>query len=180
MKMNSKFTKEFITRIVEDVLFHPDLNNKLFRPKIIELTMEMRNRLKILLDEFEYLDISTPKKWGLDYKTEPFQLASMKLYNTLLNKEIFKPMSAGLILPLKVLDYNDLESKLEPIKNNNDFFIKNIPLVKITKIAIPYNYEKSVIEKIFKFYNICIDLDECWSILFNKTLQRIIEVSKII
>lgn len=176
----SKFTKEFITRIVEDVLFHPDLDNKMFRPKIATLSTEMRNRLKTLLDEFEYLDISTPKKWGLDYKTDPFQIQSMKLYNTLINKEIFKPMSAGLILPLKVSNYTDLESKLSTIRNNSDFFIKDIPLVKITKIAIPYNYEKSFIEKVFKFYNINIDIDECWNTVLNKTLRRIIEVSKII
>jgi len=175
-----KFTKEFITRIVEDILFNSELDKTSFRTKIMELTIEMRNRLKHLLDTFEYSDISIPKKWGLDYKAAPFQIQSMKLYNTLLNKNIFKPMSAGLILPLKILNYNDLESKLSTIRNNSDFFIKDIPIIKITKIAIPYNYEKSVIEQIFKFYNINIDIDECWNIIFNKILQRIIEVSKII
>lgn len=103
----------------------------------------------------------------------------MKLYNTLNQKEIFKPMSTCLLLPVKINNFIDFETKIIEIKKSkNDFFIQDEPLIKINKIAIPYNYDKTHLENLFQYYNIGIDIDECWSILLNKTLLRIIELCK--
>jgi len=173
-----KFTKEFITRLVEDILFEENFDYNTSKSKIIALVNEMRNKLKYMLENHEYNNISTPKKWGTDYKSDPYQIISMKFYNTLMNKTVFKQMSAGLILPLRINNYNNLETKISSIRNTSPFYLQDIPIAKVTKIAIPYNYEKEIIKKMFEYYSICIDLDEVWNLLLNKTLRRIIEVSK--
>jgi hypothetical protein len=175
----SKFTKDFIKYLVEDVLFHPDFEYNKFKSQISNFSIEMHNKLKHLINNYEYLDISIPKKWGTNYKTlEPFQINAMRFYNTLIDKPVFKPFSACLTLPLKINNYSDLETKISAIKNKNPFYINDIPIIKISKIAIPYNYEVETIKQIFDYYKISVDFDECWNLLLNKTLLRIIEVSK--
>jgi len=175
-----KFTKEFISRIVSDILFSPNYNPLSVKKDITDLAIEMRTKLRNLLNNYEYETISTPKKWNTGYDNDPWQVLAMKLYNTLVNKDIFKPMSGGMILPLKVENYTDLQHKIDPIKNNSPFFINNDPVIKIERIAIPYNYEKETIDAIFKHYKINIDLEECWDKLYNKTARRIVEISGVI
>jgi hypothetical protein len=174
-----KFTKDFITRLVEDILFHPEFEYATFKNKISALTIEMHDKLKTKLNNYDYFEISVPKKWGLNQKADTFQIRAMKLYNTLVNKKIFKPMAAGLILPLTVSNYSDLEMKLSSVRNNNELYINDVPIIKIEKIAIPYNYEKETLIEIFKYYKINIDFEECWNLLLNKTLRRLIAVSKL-
>lgn len=173
-----KFTKDFIKYIVEDVLFHPDFECNTFKTQISNFSIEIHNKLKNLVNNYEYFDIAIPKKWGVNYKFEPYQINAMKFYNTLINKPVFKPFSSCLVLPLKINNYTDLNEKVSLVKNSNPFYINDIPIIKINKIAIPYNYEVETIKQIFSHYKISVDFDECWNLLLNKTLLRIIEVSK--
>jgi len=174
----TQFTRDFITEMVEDIILNPDLQKQNLTTPINQLAIRMREKLIQHINNFSFEYIGVPKKWSTGYKSEPYQVIAMRLYNTIMDEVILSPMSAALVLPIELVNPIGFETKIAAIKNNNELFVNNIPISKLTRIGIPYNYDVEKLKKCFEYYNIKINIDEVWEILYNKTARRIVEIAK--
>jgi len=175
------FTKEFLECIVEKIIMNPENRKKNLIDLINTLAIEMRGRINKCLVDLEFSYIAIPKKWGTGYSNDsvPWQVIAAQLYNTITDTQTFKPMSAFLIIDINIVNPVEFESKIAAVKNKHKLYIGNIPINKLTKLAIPYSLNKPEFRKILEYYNIEFDINVIWDTLFNKTCRRIIDVVRI-
>ena len=174
----SAFTKEFLKRMVEDIILNPSTRGHNLLSLVNELAKEMKDKIDICINNWEFHYIGVPKKWGTGYKKEPWQVIAMKMFNTILDQPILTPMSGALVLPITLINPIEFERKVAAVRNKHKLYIGNIPISKLTKIAVPYSYEKEPLMKAFEYYGLKIEPNECWNVLFNKTARRIVDVVK--
>lgn len=174
----AQFTKDFLTRMVEDIILNPEMRDRNLLTEVNELAKEMKGRIDKCIENWDFTYIGSPKKWGTGYKNDPWQVTAFKLANTIVDHPILTPMSAGIIVPVTILNPIEFERKISTVRNKHKLYIGNTPISKLTKIGLPYNYNKEQLMKAFDYYNLRIDSNECWSILFNKTSQRVVDVVK--
>jgi hypothetical protein len=174
----SQFTKDLLNGMVEDIILNPANKNENLITIINKFATEMHAKLIEHVNNYSFKYIGSPKKWGTGYKAEPWQVIAMKLYNTLIGEAILQPMSGALILPVKIDNPIEFETKIAPNKHKGHHFLESTPISKLSRIGIPYNYDEDVMRKMFDYYKIGIDIDATWEALYNKTARRIVDVVK--
>lgn len=173
----SKFTQNYIKYIIEEILLKHNSIPKDILNQINNYTIQQHQFVKEYLENFNCLYIGKPAKWGgKEYDRFPTQVIGMKLYNTMVNSVIFTPISAGLRIPIKIINENIFSNLININKNNHEYFLNDIAPSKITNITIPYSYDSQTLKEQFNKYKISFDLDGLWQVIYSKTCQRIVGI----
>lgn len=174
----TKWTKDFIKELVEDVILNINLNREQCREQINNLAEKYRLKIDQDLENLDFDYIGIPKKWGTGLKSDPWQVIAMKLFNSLMNEKILVPMSPSLIIPIRINVPQDFETKLEPFRHKEEsmYFIGDIPISNMNYLAVPYNYNKQKLKEKLNYFNITISPDDIWDKVYNKTLTSILNI----
>lgn len=175
----SKFTKDFIKELINSALDRSIERTKL-KQHINQIAKKYHEKLQEDIDNYYFDYIGVPLKWGTGYKdgTTPWQVTAMKLYNTIIEDAVFTPMSAGFAVPIIIPKQNEYEKLINPIKDQHERFLGNIPFGNLTKLAIPYGYDKQKIKNAMIKFGIEVNKQEAWEVLYSTSAQRIVEVIK--
>jgi hypothetical protein len=173
------FTKDLLKRLVEKIALQKGVD------KIAELQkayLEARSVLETHINEFDFEYIAAPGKWSdKDYDSEPAQIIGMRLYNTLVDKDIFRPGAFSLYIPIKFKNISAFNALIDPIKLKSKNYLNDIQSSKINYLSIPYGYNKEELQLIFKKYGIVVSVEELWQwdrLANNTVVKRIAEVIK--
>jgi len=172
-------TKLFIRTIVEEVVFNKELRGKNLLQEVNKVAVDFHQRLMTMIDGLDILNFGTPKKWSGMTKTKPWQVIAMELYNTILDEHIFSPMSAGICIPVSITNPIDFETKVAAVRNKHKRYIGDLPISKISKLAVPYNFDPQRLKTAMDFYGLGIDKDLCWKLVLNTVAKHIIETVKL-
>lgn len=171
------FTKDLLRHIVEEIALKKDIN------KLEELSKAYKNADETItkhIQAFDFEYISAPGKWSeKDYDSEPAQIIGMRLYNTLVNKDIFRAGSFSLYIPIKINNPNEFLKQIDPIKNKSVNYLNDISISKINYLSFPYNTKPETIRELFKQYNLTVTKEMLmqWDrLLSNTVVIRIVDV----
>lgn len=173
----SKFAQDFIRKLIEEIA----LNNAPNKLELLnELAAERYATVNKCVEELDFKYIATPGKWkfGNNYKTETFTVIAMRLYNTLMDTEIFRPGADGMTLPITILNPTKFLDKISINKSRSKYFLNNINIDNINYIAVPSNYEVEEVKAKFEEYHLSLNTTEIWKKNFSKIAHGIVDVIK--
>lgn len=173
----SKFAQDFIRKLIEDIAL-TNTPNKL--DLLNELAAERYALVNKCTEEFDFKYIATPGKWKLsnNYKTETFTVIAMRLYNTIMDTEVFRPGADGMTLPITILNPTKFLDKISINKSRSKYFLNNINIDNINYIAVPSNYEVDEVKSKFEEYHLALNTSEIWKKNFSKIAHGIVDVIK--
>lgn len=172
----SKYTQDMIRSIIEDVALS-DEKNKI--KKLKEVFKYFHNIVDEHVKDYNFDYIGIPCKWAdRQYKLESADLVSMRLYNTIVNDEIFKPPVSGLRLPIKIKNMMIFNSHIDPLRGKKQYYLNDEKLENFNFLSVPYNYDKENLKKTLENFEIEIDTETFKEKLFIKIAQRITEIIK--
>lgn len=155
----SKHTQDMLKDMIENVMLNLAVTEK--EKVLIQVVHKFEKQFREDVLLFNFQNIGIPGKWG---KTIMF-INGMKLYNFLLNEEVFNSGSSGKFMYCS-------------FKNKNKF-INNLDMEKTNGICVPYEYDIEKLKEIMKQYSIEVDVRTHWSKLFSTTCQRVVDVCKL-
>lgn len=177
----SKFVKQFLKTMIDDVMLNPNIPLNQTIPEISKIAKSMQQLLYEHIAQYKFDIIGTPKKWGTGYSAdrEPWQVNAMKLYNTIIDDAILMPMSGALYVPIKIKDDILFNTKLASQRGKHEYYIgQDVASTSLNKIFVPYNYDSERVKCAFENYGIEVDPIEAWDFLFGKIIRRVIDVAK--
>ena len=172
----SKLAQDFIRTLIEDIAF--DESDSDLLEALSNLAREKHEKIVQCVEELDLKYIATPGKWKSNYKNEPFTVIGMRLYNTIMDSEIFRQGTDGMSLPIKFKDIHKFLESIKDIKNRSDVFLNNINIDKINYIVVPSNYEPEVLRSKMNEYGISIDIETLWDKSYSKIAKDIVNVIK--
>ena len=171
-------TKTFIKRIVEETTIN-QIDKHLIMAKLNEIAKDIMDEVKSSIEEFEFGPIARPCKWSTNYKgDDPYQVIAMRLYNTIVDDNVFTPISSAQYVPIKITNPGNFDLLISPFKNKHENFLNSIPMTKLNNLALPYGYDKNKVKTLMNKLSIVVDVNDVWSIIYNKDCQRIINAIK--
>lgn len=173
----SKFTQDFIRFLVEKIAFNSEIYNQNISDVIVNIINEKKTELETKLNTFDYKYIATPGRWKVNdaYRSIPFTVIGMQLYNTATNTETFRPGLNGLSFPIKIINMDTFKEAIKPLKESK-YFLKKVPISKINYITLPTNYEIDTVKELFKKCAIEIDTSIVWDKSFGTVAKNIARV----
>ncbi|RLA83400.1 MAG: hypothetical protein DRG78_04430 [Epsilonproteobacteria bacterium] len=176
----SKLSQNIIKELVENIGLSKNVTSAAqVKSAINDLGQEFVGRINELSDKGELTEVGVPCKWGSgSYKSEPAAVIAMRLYNTIFNVELFRPMGSALHVPIIVHNPKLLETYINPIKETSMFYLNKIPTTNLTYLAVPYDHDPEVIKAKLAELHIEIDKVKLWEIVYGKTAQRIVNTIK--
>lgn len=174
------YTKQIINHLVENILFNteytPQQKTDLANAYIIEFRQKIMNDINSLNVE----NIGTPKKWGTKGKSndDTWQIYGMRLYNTITDTMIFKPMLSGYALPIIITNSMEFIERIKDVRFKSNLYIGDAPLGKFSNIVFPHTFNKEVAKEAMEKYFIKIDFDKVWGKVLSKSLKDILAVFK--
>ena len=150
----SKLTQNMLNEMISDVMLNIDITNK--TEALIEIINKYQKKFQKDCDEFYFNDIGLPGKWG----KKILHINGMKLYNYLMNEEIFSMGSSGRFIYCRF---------------RNKSLFSGIDLEKTSGICVPYEYDSNKLQQLMNQYGITIDKKTHWSKLFSTTCDRVIQ-----
>ncbi len=171
----SEFSRELLTDLIQKIVLCPNLDKSTIMNNLNILAKEKYSNLneQIKIGNFRYF--ATPVKWGdSEYTKDPSNVVGMRLYNTITQSEIFKPLSSGLQIPINIKN----STKVKELVSDNKFKINIRHLSILNYICLPYNYDSQEVFKLFNEYNIEI-INNLWEKLLDASvIKKIIELVK--
>lgn len=177
----SKFSQDFIRYLIEEIaLSDLNLNMSNVSDKLIEIIEQKQIELEKYLSNYDFKYIATPGRWSLsnNYKSEPFVIIGMRLYNTILDQDIFRPGINGLSIPIKIVNEFKFREEISKNANRSKYFIGNVPINKINYLVIPTNYKTEVLKEKFIKYFIRPDKELIWEKSFGTVAKNITKLIK--
>lgn len=174
----SKFTRDLIKILVEKLALNK--NSQIdYQQLLKQIGQEKWLKLKSDIENFDFKYIGIPSKWGLiNYVNEPATVISMRLYNSLVQKQIFTEGSSGYRFPIVIKNIRTFNEKIKPLRFGNNYYIQNTPITNLNYLSVPYNYEKNRIKEIFEKFTLNVDAKDFWNILYSTSTQRVSETIK--
>lgn len=153
--------KALLKQLVEDVMLNPLIKSENKIKKINEVYNEYYNNFVESSKKYEFSKIGIPGAW----KKKEYIVYGMKLYNYIMDQEIFSSGSAGRFIYSKFGQYQMIKKS-------------GIPYDKLKGICVPFVYDQEKVTQKFQEYKIEVDYDEQWKKILTKTGERIIEIAK--
>jgi len=150
---SAKFTQDLLREMIENIILNETIPNENKKDKVIEVINDYRNKIKEHINNLNLNDIGIPGKWSKD----KLIINGMKLYNQIMNEEVFSSGSAG---------------KFIYCKFGKDFG------KDINGICIPYSYDKDLLNEKLISNKISIDENKQWDTLLTTTCHRVINLVK--
>lgn len=174
----TQYTKEILSGLIENVMFNKEIPLIDKHNKATQFIISFRNKI---LDDIKSLRldlIGQPKKWSTKTKnnTDTWQIYGMKLYNTIMNEVIFKPLSGGIAVPIIIRDVNLFMNKIKSIKNASEFYIEDAPLNKLKNIVFPYSFDVEKVKSTLNEFSIIINEDDLWAKICGQNIQDVLSL----
>lgn len=150
---SAKFTQDLLREMIENIILNETIPNEDKKDKVIEVINDYRNKIKDHIKNLNLNDIGIPGKWSRD----KLIINGMKLYNQIMNEEVFSSGSAGRFIYCKF---------------GKDFG------KDINGICIPYSYDKDLLSEKLITNKISIDENKQWDTLLTTTCHRVINLVK--
>lgn len=155
----AKMTQNILKSIIENVLLNSDIENKNKIKYLIDIINDYYNKFNDMCDNLNLLDISIPAKWG----GREYFVNGMKLYNYIIEKEIFTENSSGKFIYCQFQKPN---------------LFTNIDISRTKGICVPLEYNIEKLRKKMDKYKIIIDKKLQWEKLYTTTCRRIVDLGK--
>ncbi len=173
------FTKDLLIELVENIA----LNKKADRfNDINKLAIRFHETLTKCVNDFDFEYIAAPGKWSdKNYASEPSSITGMKLYNTIIDKDIFRSGSFGIYFPIEFKNENEFAKLIDKVRYNSQNYLNHTAISKVKYITIPYNYDKEKLRLLFDTYGIIVNINLLWTwskLTENEVVKRIITVIK--
>ena len=149
-----KITQQLLIEFIEGVMLNEDIPNDEKKTHLSGIIEKYYNIYIDNVKNFNFQDIGVPGKWA---KTK-LMINGMKLYNKLLNEQVFSPGSSGRFI------YCKLDKSYGKTKG----------------ICVPYEYDSNILKEKLDAYNIKIDVKTQWDKLITTTVKRVINLSRIL
>lgn len=175
----TKYTKNIINYSIENVMFDISLSPKEKKEKATKIIIDFRNKIYEDIKELNVSNIGQPKKWSTKTKNneDTWQISAMRLYNTIMQDDVFKPMTGGVLVPIIITNPTDFVKKIADIRYLKDTYLQDTPLNKITFLAFPhFQFDKDKVKERMEFFNIKIDNDKIWEKICNTTIKDIMSL----
>lgn len=174
----TKYTKQIINELIEQIMFNKEIPLKDKMNKATLFVMKFKQIIKKDISELNLEQIGQPKKWSLKTKnnTDTWQVFAMKLYNTIMDTEFFKPLSGGIAVPIIIKDVNLFLQKIDPYRFKSDLYIQDASLNKLKHIVLPYSFDKETVRERLNEYTIEINEDDVWEKICGQTIQDIMQL----
>lgn len=172
------YTKVIIQGLIEDIMFDTSITPKEKLDKATRFIISFKEKIIEDVNNFNFKEIGQPKKWSIKTKNneDTWQIYGMRLYNTIMEDPLFKPMGGGVALPITITNHTGFLQKIEPIKHNNEFYLRDSPLSKLNYIVFPYSFDiESVKERMKEFY-IKINIDALWDKICGTNVKDIMNL----
>lgn len=155
----AKLTQNLLKKMIEDIALNSDIPKNEKIDHLSKVVTKFKQQFDDDIMKVQYQDIGLPGKWG----GRVIFVNGMKLYNFIMNREIFSISSAG---------------KLLYCKFHNPPALKGIDLKETKGICVPYAYDTNEVKMKMEQFGIQIDADVQWSKLFTTTCERVIGLIK--
>ena len=149
----AKFTQNLLKEMIEEIVLNEKILNQDKKNHIVNVIDEYHKKIKLLISNFEFEEIGIPGKWS----KSKLIINGMKLYNQIMNEEIFTPLSAGKFIYCKF-----------GINFGKD----------INGICVPYTYDKELLKEKLEANKIIIDENKQWETLLTTTCKRVLDLVK--
>lgn len=171
----NEFSKELLRDLIEKIILNKNISKQNVMQELNKLAQEKNDYLAEQIKNGNFKYFATPAKWSDgDYIKDPSTVIGMRLYNTLMGKEIFKPLSSSLQIPIDISNFEKIKSLDFTMK----YGLNSEQLNILNYICLPYNYNSEEVFELFKKFNISIT-NNLWAKLTEATtIQKVVELIK--
>jgi hypothetical protein len=156
----ASLTQDMLGSMIVDVMLNSEIKRIDRAKAIVELVSKFKKTFEDNCDKYEFDYLGFPAKWS---KKEIF-IQGMKLYNFIMNEEVFNLGSSGKFVHCVFRNASLLHSDFKAMKSPG--------------IVVPYEYNIEQIKQLFERYQIEINRKTHWSKLFNTSCQRVVDLAK--
>ena len=159
----AKMSSQLLQSMLDDVVLNSEIS---YNQKINELNKVVDRFHQTFIkqiEQYQFMDIGIPNKWNKAAQI----INAMKVYNMIMNKDVFGPGSAGLYVYCS-------------FKNSSLFQNSDIDLKNLNTLAVPYNYDDKLLKEKMEEYNIEVNSQEHWNrCIFTTTCHKVIQSVKV-
>ncbi|MFW6219565.1 MAG: hypothetical protein ACOC33_01850 [bacterium] len=159
----SKMSTKLLKDMIENVILNMEIPDNERINHLISVIDKWFNIYKTHIQEHNFEDIGIPNKWSKSQQI----INAMRAYNLIMEKEIFTPGSAG--------------KYVYCVFKNQSLFMNDpeINLKTLNTLAVPYVYDKELLSKKMKEYNIEVNSTEHWEkCIFTTTCHKLLQMIK--
>jgi hypothetical protein len=156
----AKMTQDLLRTMIEDVMLNPQIKRIDRIKELSSIVQKFHNKFIEDVKAYKFHDIGFPGKWS---KKELF-INGMKIYNYLMQEEIFNLGSSAKFLYCNFNDANIIKRSVGEMKSPG--------------ICVPYEYDISKVQDLMEKAQIYIDQKLHWDKLFTTTCHRVIDLAK--
>ena len=153
-------TQDMLGSMIVDVMLNSEIKRIDRARAIVELVTKFKQKFDEDCDNYEFNYIGFPAKWS---KKEIF-IHAMKLYNFMMNEEIFNLGSSGKFIHC--------------VFRNTSLLHPDFKAMKSPGVVVPYEYNTAKITQLFEQYQIVVNRKTHWEKLFNTSCQRVVDLAK--
>ncbi|MFW6025773.1 MAG: DNA polymerase domain-containing protein [Candidatus Woesearchaeota archaeon] len=160
----AKMTQQLLREMIENVILNNKIEDKDKMKSILEIVNKYHQKFQKDVSKYNFSDIGVPAKWSKD----ELSINGMKIYNKILNEDVFTFGSAGKFIYTKFQSLNEFKDLGINTKNING-------------ICVPYEYNPEKLKEKLNQYGITIDGHRQWNDkIFIKICQRVADLAKTI
>jgi hypothetical protein len=156
----AKMTQELLRSMIENVMLNTEIKRSDRQKELMMIVQKFHNQFIEDVKDYKFQDIGLPGKWS---KKEIF-INGMKIYNFLINEEVFNLGSSAKFLYCNFNDHNIIKRAVGEMKSPG--------------ICVPYEYNTEVIKDKMEQAQIFVDQKLQWEKLFTTTCHRVIDLAK--
>jgi hypothetical protein len=171
----NEFSKELLRDLIEKIALNSKLNKQNIIQELGKLAQEKNDYLNQQIKDGNFKYFAVPVRWNDgDYIKDPSSVVGMRLYNSLIGTEVFKPLSSALQVPIEISN----ASKIKELDLNTKYGINSEHLNILNFICLPYNYNSEEVFELFKKFNISI-MNNLWGKFTEATtIQKVVDLIK--
>lgn len=174
----TKYTRTMIQGMIENIMFGIKASPEEKRVAAVNYIVGFKNKVHDDIINLNISQVGQPKKWGTNSKKDDdtWQIYGMRLFNTVMNEAIFKPMGGGIAVPIIITNVTEFLERIAPFRFNNELFLNDAPITKLNYIVFPYVFSVETVKQKLEYFKIRIDEDTLWSKICGRNVQDIIEL----
>lgn len=174
----TKYTQTILKGLVEEIMFDIKSMPEDKKQKAVNYIIGFRNKIHEDVINLRFDEIGQPKKWSIKTKNneDTWQVYGMRLYNTIMNEPVFKPMSGGLAVAINITNPTDFLQKVESVRHTNEMYLNDSPISKLNYIVFPYTFNVEEVKTALKHFNIEVNEEDLWSKICGTNIQDIMSL----
>lgn len=156
----AKMTQNLLKIMIEKVMLDPVIKRAERQKELVNIIQQFHNQFIECVKNYQFQDIGLPGKWA---KRDMF-INGMKIYNYLVQEEVFNMGSSAKFLYCNFNDTNIIKRSVGEMKSPG--------------LCVPYEYDIETIKAKMEQAQIYVDQKLHWEKLFTTTCRRVIDLAK--